>query len=352
MRTISVATGRPYNILIERGLIKGCGEEIKRVSKAKRVMVISDTNVFPIYGEAVVNSLKDNGFEVYTSVFEAGEQSKRLETICTFYNALANNGFTRSDLIVALGGGVTGDMSGFTASTYLRGIDFVQIPTSLLSQVDSSVGGKTGVDIPQGKNLVGAFWQPNVVLIDPDTLDTLTDHFFSDGMAEVIKYGCIKNAELFNTLNEKNAKEIIDDIIYECVKIKRDVVEIDERDHGERALLNFGHTLGHAIEKEYNFEGVSHGQAVAVGMVMMTKASEIAGITQAGTADKITELCKKYNLPVSDKAPVESIVKSSFSDKKSSASDISLIVLNKIGDSKIYPVAKSDMLAFVTGKHN
>ena len=352
MKTISVATGRPYNILIERGLIKSCGEEIRKISKAKRVMVISDSNVFPIYGETVVNSLMDNGFEVFSCIFEAGEQSKRLETIYNFYNELANNGFTRSDLIVALGGGVTGDMSGFTASTYLRGIDFVQIPTSLLSQVDSSVGGKTGVDIPQGKNLVGAFWQPNVVLIDPDTLNTLTDHFFSDGMAEVIKYGCIKNEELFNTLREQNAKEIIDDIIYECVKIKRDVVEIDERDHGERALLNFGHTLGHAIEKEYNFEGISHGQAVAIGMVMMTKASEIAGITPNGTADKIAELCKKYNLPISDKTPIEDIVKSSFSDKKSSASNISLIVINKIGNSKIYPVAKSDMLDFVTGNYN
>lgn len=351
MKTISVATGRPYNILIERGLIKNCGVEIRKVSKAKRVMVISDSNVFPIYGDTVVNSLKANSFDVFSYVFEAGEQSKKLETIYAFYNELVNNGFTRSDLIVALGGGVTGDMSGFAAATYLRGIEFVQIPTSLLSQVDSSVGGKTGVDIPQGKNLVGAFWQPNVVLIDPDTLDTLTDHFFADGMGEVIKYGCIKNEELFKTLEEKDAKEIIDDIIYECVKIKRDVVERDEHDHGERALLNFGHTLGHAIEKEYNFEGISHGQAVAVGMVMMTKASEMAGITPNGTADRIAKLCEKYNLPTTDKTPVENIVKSSFSDKKSSASNISLIVLNKIGDSKIHPVAKSDMLDFVTGKN-
>ena len=350
MKTISVATGRPYNILIERGLIKNCGEEIRKISKSKRVMVISDSNVFPIYGDTVVASLKDNDFEVFSCVFEAGEHSKKLETIYTFYNELVNNGFTRSDLIVALGGGVTGDMSGFAAATYLRGIEFVQIPTSLLSQVDSSVGGKTGVDIPQGKNLVGAFWQPNVVLIDPDTLDTLTSHFFADGMGEVIKYGCIKNEELCNTLEEKNAKEIIDDIIYECVKIERDVVERDEHDHGERALLNFGHTLGHAIEKEYNFEGISHGQAVAVGMVMMTKASEKANITPAGTADRIAKLCEKYNLPTTDKTPVENIVKSSFSDKKSSASNISLIVLNKIGDSKIHPVAKSDMLGFVTGK--
>lgn len=350
MKTIHVATGRPYDILIERGIINNCGTEIRKVSRAKRVMVISDSNVFPIYGNTVVSSLSENGFEVYHYVFEAGEQSKRLDTIYSFYNELANNGFTRSDLIVALGGGVTGDMSGFAAATYLRGIDFVQIPTSLLSQVDSSVGGKTGVDIPQGKNLVGAFWQPILVLIDPNTLNTLSDHFFADGMAEVIKYGCIKNAELFNTLKENNAREIIDDIIYECVKIKRDVVERDECDHGERALLNFGHTLGHAIEKEYSFEGISHGEAVAIGMVMITTASENAGITAKGTANMIAELCTKYNLPTSDKTPIEQIVKSSFSDKKSSGAGISLIVLDKIGESKIHTIDKSNMLEFVSGK--
>lgn len=347
MKTIHVATGRPYDILIERGIIENCGEHIRKVSKAKKAMIISDTNVFPIYGEKVINSLKNAGFEVFSFVFQAGEQSKKLETICNIYNELANNGLTRSDIIVALGGGVTGDMSGFAAATYLRGIDFVQIPTSLLSQVDSSVGGKTGVDIPQGKNLVGAFWQPNIVLIDPNTLSTLTKHFFADGMGEVVKYGCIKSAELFKTLEDKNAEDIIEDIIYECVKIKRDVVERDERDHGERALLNFGHTLGHAIEKEHNFEGISHGQAVAVGMVMITRASENAGITEKGTADKISALCKKYNLPVSDSTDIESVVKSTFSDKKSTTTAISLIVLDEIGTSRIYPVEKEKMLGFV-----
>lgn len=349
MKTIHVATGRSYDILIERGLIEKCGEHIRKVSKAKKAMIISDSNVFPIYGEKVVKSLEISGFEVFNFIFPAGEQSKKLETIYAMYNELVISGLTRSDIIVALGGGVTGDMSGFVAATYLRGIDFVQIPTSLLSQVDSSVGGKTGVDIPQGKNLVGAFWQPNVVLIDPNTLGTLTDHFFADGMGEVIKYGCIKSEKLFSTLVENNAKDIIEDIIYECVKIKRDIVERDEHDHGERALLNFGHTLGHAIEKEHNFEGISHGQAVAVGMVMMTKASEAAGITEKGTAEKIKALCQKYNLPVSDDTPVESMVKSTFADKKSTTTAISLVVLDSIGSSKIYPVEKTDMLQFVTG---
>lgn len=348
MKSINVATGKPYQIHIERGIINNCGKYVRDVSKAQKAMIISDTNVFPIYGETVKKSLIENGFEVYNFVFEAGEQSKKLETISEMYNQLANDGFVRSDIIVALGGGVTGDMSGFAAATYLRGIDFVQIPTSLLSQVDSSVGGKTGVDIAQGKNLVGAFWQPNVVLIDPNTLNTLTDHFFADGMGEVIKYGCIKNEKLFKTLEENNAKDIIEDIIYECVKIKRDVVEIDECDKGERALLNFGHTLGHAIEKEYNFEGISHGQAVAVGMVMITESSEIIGITEKGTAERIANLCKKYNLPVSDNLAIENIVKSSFSDKKSTGKKISLILLDKIGSSIIYPVEKSEMLDFVS----
>jgi len=350
MKTLHVATGRPYDILIKRGIINNCGEHIRCVSKAKKAMVISDTNVFPIYGERVISSLKSSAFDICNFVFEAGEQSKKLDTIAQMYDALVNSGLTRSDIIIALGGGVAGDMSGFAAATYLRGIDFAQIPTSLLSQVDSSVGGKTGVDIPQGKNLVGAFWQPNVVLIDPDTLDTLTDHFFADGMGEVIKYGCIKNSDLFATLESKNAKDIIEDIIYECVKIKRDVVERDEHDHGERALLNFGHTLGHAIEKEHNFEGISHGEAVAVGMVMITKASEAAGITPQGTVNRIAALCKKYGLPVSDNTPVKNIVESSFSDKKSSSDSISLIVLNEIGKSKIHPVKKADMYSFVTGE--
>lgn len=348
MKNISVATGRPYEIYIQRGIIDECGKYVRKVSKASKVMIISDTNVFPLYGERVKKSLAENDFEVYSFVFEAGEQSKRLDTVAKMYNELANNGFVRSDIIVALGGGVTGDMSGFTASTYLRGIDFVQIPTSLLSQVDSSVGGKTGVDIAQGKNLVGAFWQPSAVLIDPNTLDTLTDHFFADGMGEVIKYGCIKNSELFKTLEENNAREIIEDIIYECVKIKRDVVENDELDKGERALLNFGHTLGHAIEKEHNFETISHGQAVAVGMVMITKASENAGLTPKGTADRIARLCEKYNLPFSDNTPIENIVKSSFSDKKSTGKAISLIIIDDIGTSRIYPVAKDDMLKFIS----
>lgn len=346
-KTLHVGTGSPYDIIIKKGIISDCGQYICRLTKAKRIMIISDSNVFPIYGDVVSDSLKNSGFEVYSHVFTAGEENKRLSTISEMYTSLVENGFTRSDLIVALGGGVTGDMAGFAAATYLRGIDFVQIPTSLLAQVDSSVGGKTGVDIPQGKNLVGAFWQPVLVLIDPNTLRTLSDLLFADGMGEVIKYGCIKSLSLFEDLENKDAHDFIDDIIFRCLEIKRDVVENDEREKGERMLLNFGHTLGHAMEKEHNYTGLTHGQAISIGMVMMTKASEQAKLTPPGTAQRIANLCQKYNLPVSDNTPVKKIVESAFSDKKSSQNGISLIILNSIGDSKAYRIQKKDLYEFI-----
>lgn len=350
MKIIKVMTGRPYDILIENGLIDRCGDYIRKISKAKKALIISDTNVFSIYGERVIKTLEKSNFEVYNYVFTPGEESKKLETIYEIYDTLANNYFTRSDIIIALGGGVTGDISGFAASTYLRGINFVQIPTSLLAQVDSSVGGKTGVNIKQGKNLVGSFWQPISVIIDPNTIDTLTDDVFTDGMGEVIKYGCIKSKELFEILEEKDARNMIEDIIFRCVSIKKDVVEKDECDHGERAILNFGHTMGHAIEKEHNFSEISHGKAVAIGMTMITKASEQIGMTEIGVADKIIKLCNKYGLPTTDNTPIEKLVENTFLDKKSNSDSISLIIINNIGNSKICVIKKEKMNDFITGK--
>lgn len=200
MKTIHVSTGSPYDIMIERGILDNCGEIIKKLSNAEKITIVTDTNVAPLYKWRVLNSLSQQGYQTTAHVFQAGEQSKNLNTIADIYDTLADFKMTRKDLIVALGGGVTGDMAGFAAATYLRGIDFVQIPTSLLAQVDSSVGGKTGVDIAQGKNLVGAFYQPKAVLIDPDTLSTLPDQFITDGMAEIIKYGCIKDSEFLKCL--------------------------------------------------------------------------------------------------------------------------------------------------------
>ncbi|HHZ05175.1 MAG TPA: 3-dehydroquinate synthase [Clostridiales bacterium] len=350
MKKLHVATGNPYDIIIDRNLLNSCGTYIKPLTKANRVMVISDSNVFPLYGESIKKSLENTGYQVFTYTFKAGEEQKRLSTINEMYNALADNGFTRKDLIVALGGGVTGDMAGFAAATYLRGIDFVQIPTSLLAQVDSSVGGKTGVDIPQGKNLVGAFWQPILVLIDPNTLSTLSDKLFADGMGEVIKYGCIKSRELFEKLERLNANSIIDDIIYDCVSIKRDVVQNDEREKGQRMLLNFGHTLAHAMEKEHNYSTLTHGEAVAIGMVMMTLASEQNNLTPTGTANRIARLCEKYSLPTADTTPIQKIVRSTSGDKKSAGNAISLIILKDIGCSQTYKIDKKDLLQFIAPK--
>lgn len=347
MRTVHVSTGKPYDIFIERGIIDCCGEYIRRLSNAEKVTVITDSNVAPLYQWGVLNSLEKANFEVKTHIFKAGEESKNLNTISEMYKTLADFRMTRKDVVLALGGGVTGDMAGFAAATYLRGIDFIQIPTSLLAQVDSSVGGKTGVDLPQGKNLVGAFHQPIAVLIDPNTLDTLSDAYVSDGMAEIIKYGCIKDAEFFNNLANENALDHIEDVIERCVSIKRDVVNRDEREKGERILLNFGHTLGHAIEKIYNFKGISHGMAVAIGMVLISKAGEKAGLTEQGTADKISDLCLKYGLPTTDSATFEDMAKAAAGDKKTSGSSINLVLLSKIGDSFTKQIKISELLDFI-----
>lgn len=348
MKTVHVETGIPYDIFIERGILDSCGKYVKQLSGAKRVTIISDSNVAALYKWRVINSLSQEGFEVATHVFPAGEESKNLNTIAEMYNTLANFGMTRKDIVVALGGGVTGDMAGFAAATYLRGIDFIQIPTSLLAQVDSSVGGKTGVDIAQGKNLVGAFHQPKAVLIDPDTLDTLPDLYVRDGMAEVIKYGCIKDEAFFEKLEQEDALEHIEDVIEVCVSIKRDVVSRDERETGERMLLNFGHTLGHSIEKLYDFKGISHGMAVAIGMVLISRAGEKLGITQSGTTDRIIALCEKYGLPTSDKASFAEMADAAHSDKKTAGSEINLVLLKKIGDSFTQKVKLDELEEFIT----
>ncbi len=338
MKKLTVNVGKTYEIIIEKGIMQECGAYIKKVSSAKKVCVITDSNVAPLYLDRVVSDLEKEGYEVFSFIFKAGESSKTTAVIVEMVEFLAEKGLTRKDLVVALGGGVCGDMAGFAAAVYLRGIDFVQIPTTLLSQVDSSVGGKTGVDLPQGKNLCGAFHQPVLVLIDPLALHTLSDHYFSDGMGEVIKAGCIKSAQLFEKIENKDVKENIEEIIFECVDIKRGVVERDEKEQGERALLNFGHTIGHGIEKLYNFSGVSHGEAVGIGMLMISEIGEKAGLTEKGTADRIKAVLEKYNMKTSDNHSAESIIEAMQSDKKRTLNGINFVMLKSIGNSFIYPV--------------
>ena len=222
---IQVKTDRPYAVTIQRGVLDQAGALLAQVKKPGcQVMIVSDSNVFPLYGQRVAASLEGAGFRVSQFVFPAGEEHKQIATVCQMYEALAQNGFTRSDLLLTLGGGVAGDMGGFAAATYLRGIPFVQVPTTLLSQVDASVGGKTGVDLPFGKNLVGAFHQPLAVLADPDTLQTLPERYFRDGMGEVIKYGCIQAPDLFQALEQGTALEDLESVLAQCVACKKILV--------------------------------------------------------------------------------------------------------------------------------
>lgn len=343
MKKLTVNVNGGYDILIEKGLLKKTGELVKKVLNCKKTVLISETNVYPIYGDEVKSSLEAQGYEVFTYVFKAGESSKNTANVIDMVEFMAEKGLNREDGVVALGGGVCGDMAGFAAAIYLRGIKFVQIPTTLLSQVDSSVGGKTAVDLPQGKNLCGAFHQPSLVIIDPLVLDTLSPHFFSDGMGEVIKYGCIKSSSLFERLEKENSVDFIEDIIYECLDIKRVIVENDEKEHGERALLNFGHTCGHAIEKLWNFENVSHGEAVGIGMVIIAEAGEKNGITEKGTKDRIIKVLEKNNLKISDTHSVQEIVGAMSVDKKRTGNGIKLVMVKKIGESFVMPVTNEEL---------
>ncbi len=346
---VSLEGGRGYDILIENGLLSSCGSLIKDVTLAERAAVISDSNLAPLYMGEILGSLKSAGISAVSYVFPAGEQSKNTENVVKMVEFLAESELTRADIVVALGGGVTGDMAGFAAAIYLRGIKFVQIPTTLLSQVDSSVGGKTGVDLPQGKNLCGAFHQPSLVIIDPNTLKTLPGEYLTDGMGEVIKYGCIKSESLFEKLEGQNAYNILPEIIYECVDIKRGVVERDETETGERRLLNFGHTCGHSIEKLSNYSGISHGVAVGIGMLLVVRAAEQQGITEKGTAARLQNLLLKYNLKTTCEYSLQDIAKNMKNDKKRRGNSVSFVLIDSIGTSFIKEIALEDVVPFLEG---
>lgn len=325
-----------YDIQIQAGLLDDIAAPLSRVYRGEKVFVITDKNVDAHYGEKVMASLTKAGYTAEKLVLEPGEATKAFSTMPDVYTAMANAKLTRKDLVLTLGGGVVGDLGGFAAATYLRGLPFVQVPTSLLAQVDSSVGGKVGVDLPQGKNLVGAFYQPKAVFIDPNSLQTLSDRFFKDGMAEVIKYGCIANETFFSELEvlatRSRAMEVMPHIIATCVDIKRQMVEQDERDMGLRMLLNFGHTIGHAVEKCHNFADYTHGEAVAIGMVEMTKRTERHGITQAGTAARIERLLTRFGLPVCDEqADFTRIAEAVTMDKKNLGKTLKIVALSQLG---------------------
>ncbi|MCL2372115.1 MAG: 3-dehydroquinate synthase [Defluviitaleaceae bacterium] len=334
MTIIPVKVSRHYEILLANGILSQLGQRLESLlPAAKKIAIITDSNVWQLYQHQAEAALA--GYDVISYSFPAGEASKSAAQYVKILSWLAANEVTRTDAIVALGGGVVGDMAGFAAATYLRGIPFVQVPTTLLAMVDSSVGGKTGIDLPEGKNLAGAFYQPWLVLVDPDVLNTLPAHIFSDGMAEVIKYGMLGNEYLLEML--KDPKQL-NAIITICIEMKRDIVENDEFDNGERMLLNFGHTIGHAIERLSDFQ-VSHGQGVAVGMAIITRAAAAYGLCPAACAAKLDEalaICKlpvpaAGQLPFFQQYSVSEIYNATLQDKKRSGGSITEVVPTKLG---------------------
>lgn len=353
MKSIEVKLpNNSYELLIHKGLIDDIGSHVLKVYTGDKIAIVTDENVDKFYGEIVEQSLKRQGYNTLKIVLKPGEKTKSMDQVLGLYDSLLDFGINRGNLIIALGGGVIGDLTGFCASTLLRGIPYIQIPTSLLAQIDSSIGGKVAIDLSKGKNLVGSFYHPKAVYIDPEVLGTLEKRFLSDGLGEVIKYALIKDRALFEELKEIDSYEEllkhIEDIIYKCCCIKKHVVEADERDTGERMILNFGHTIGHGIEKLQNYEGLSHGEAVSVGMHYITLNSENEGLTAEGTAKGIKELLKKFNLPyeVHDISK-EDLIKALAMDKKNIGNTMNLILLKDIGESFIHKVTRDEIEKFI-----
>ncbi len=348
VKTLRVDTSRPYDIKIGFGLLDRVGELCREtLPRAQKLAVVTDSNVQPLYLERVTNSLKQAGFQVLSLTVPAGEGAKCAEQLVMLWEKLMEFGMTRTDVVAALGGGVVGDLAGFAAATLLRGVDYVQIPTTLLAQVDSSVGGKVAIDLHAGKNLAGAFWQPSLVLIAPDCLSTLSDRTFSDGMAEVIKYGCIRDRAFFDLLDccggRAGVTEHIEEVIYTCCDIKRKVVLADERDTGERMVLNFGHTIGHAFELAGNYETWTHGQGVAAGMNWAAQIGVGLGVTP-DIVYPIQNILKKYGLPIDIPCPWDTLTKAVLRDKKNLGGKINLIVLESLGHAIPYPVTFDQLL--------
>ena len=328
-------------IIIRRGVLDCAGEILK---SDKRMAIITDSNVNALYAERLAASLKNAGMDVVKYVFPAGEQSKTVDTYIKVINFLAENRLTRSDAVVALGGGVVGDLAGFAAATYLRGIKLIQIPTTLLACVDSSVGGKTAVDLPTGKNLLGAFYQPHFVLIDPNTLDTLPEEVYLDGAAEVIKYAAIMDAEMYPLFDDFSGN--IDKIIARCVKNKQYVVDQDERDNGLRQLLNYGHTFGHAIELLKNFR-LGHGHCVSIGMAIMSRACVKLGMCDPICASQLISVLESMGLPTKTEISAEAIYEAMLTDKKRAGGSINLVVPSSPGNCVLHRVPVEKALDFI-----
>ena len=341
MRAVTVnAPSGQYEVKIGSGLLPSLGTEVLACTKAKRCAVIAGENVFPLYGEMVMTSLRAVGLEAKSLVFPAGEQTKCLGRYGELLSFLAENRFTRSDCVIALGGGVTGDLAGFAAATYQRGLSFVQVPTTLLAAVDSSVGGKTAIDLPEGKNQVGAFYQPALVLCDTDTLSTLPKRELTAGYAEVIKYAVLGDRALFETL--QNRDHDVPQVIETCVRHKADIVAEDERDTGLRRLLNLGHTFGHAVESRSGYT-LLHGEAVSVGMAMICRAACAKGLLSQSDFEAVVTLLRSYDLPTETAYSADELYDTLLLDKKFSGGRLHLIVPREIGRCDILPVTPDEL---------
>lgn len=346
MKKIRVRASGEYDVIIDKGIIDKVGEYCLDVfGSERRALILTDSNVAPLYLSRVRVSLEGCGFETDNYVIPAGERSKNTTSLVQLLEYMAERRYTRRDIIVALGGGVVGDLGGFTAAVYLRGIDFVQIPTTLLAAVDSSVGGKTAVDLAAGKNLMGAFHQPTVVLCDPMTLDTLDPQVFSDGCAEVIKYGVINDRAFFDSLKKGIAGQI-EDVIAACVQNKATIVEADEFDKGQRQLLNLGHTVGHAIEACSDFS-ISHGSAVSMGMVIATRGAVAMGLCPEADLSELIEMLNSAGLPTECAFSADALVSVATSDKKRAGESISLVLPYGIGESRLLKIKITELYEFI-----
>ena len=339
MERIQVDLGeRSYPVLIGEGLLSRAGEALRQAMPPCALALVTDERVAPLYLQRVTDSLCAAGFRVVSRVLPQGEKTKSLDSLRALYSFLAENRISRSDAVAALGGGVIGDLTGLAAATWLRGVPFVQLPTTLLAQVDSSVGGKVAVDLPEGKNLVGAFHQPALVLCDPSALTTLTPEDWRSGLGEVVKVGCIMDEALFALLEacapggRAALMARMDEILRHCIRDKAEVVTRDERDTGLRMTLNFGHTIAHAVETCQHYEGLRHGEAVAVGMAVITRLSERRGLTEAGTAARLDRLLAALGLPLRlPEIPEAELIRAMGADKKNLDGALNLLLLRRIG---------------------
>lgn len=351
MDCIQITASKTYQVLTGQGLLSQAGEQIRTAlsEKARKLCIVTDYTVDRLYSAALTDSLLAAGYETVKFTFPPGEASKNMDTISRLLEFLAEHQLTRSDALIALGGGIAGDLTGFAAAVYLRGIDFVQVPTTLLAAVDSSVGGKTGVNLKSGKNLAGAFWQPSLVLFDIDTMRTLSYDLLLDGAAEAIKAGAIADKALFTYIEKAprlDEPETIRHLSRRAIEIKRQVVEADERDTGVRQLLNFGHTVGHSIEKCSNFS-ISHGHAVAIGMVICARASLALGWSQEDCLTPILSSLEKFSFPLECPYSAQELTAAALKDKKRMGNSITLVIPAALGNCQLKTIPISQLEEFI-----